>query len=219
METLAKYPHGLTHQELQKRSKLSNNGSYHRALDELIISDFVLEMIPFGKKKRGTVFRLVDEYSHFYHQFIKEQTRYTPGIWQQLAASQRYKIWAGYAFEIFCLRHLDLIKKALGIGAVFTEVYTANIAESEAGGGFQIDLILDRKDDTIHLFEMKFYAKPFQLNRTEYEKLTLRRQRFVEYVESKKQVLWTFITSHGILRNEYTQELIDSVLTIDDLIN
>jgi len=100
--TLAKSQRGATHQEILQKLKMNNSGSYQRAIDELILSDFLGENIPFQKKKRGTLYRLIDEYSIFYHRFIKPNKKYTPGMWQQLSERQAYKIWSGYAFETLC---------------------------------------------------------------------------------------------------------------------
>ena len=52
---LAKNPGGLTHAKILKKLKLPLNGSgsYHRAMEELIVSNFVMELVPFGRKKRG----------------------------------------------------------------------------------------------------------------------------------------------------------------------
>jgi len=79
-------------------------------------------------------------------------------MWQQIATSQSYKIWTGYAFEALCHKHITAIKKALGITSVYTEISSIYVSNSDKKEGFQIDLIIDRKDDTINLCEIKFYA-------------------------------------------------------------
>ncbi|MEN9612023.1 MAG: hypothetical protein RLZZ628_2837 [Bacteroidota bacterium] len=66
VEALARQPSGMTHVELLQAIKMKQaTGSYQRAVDELIVSDFVTEYAPFGKKKRGTLLKLMDEYCIF----------------------------------------------------------------------------------------------------------------------------------------------------------
>ena len=215
---LASYPNGATHAEILKKIGTSNTGSYQRAIQELIISDFIIEAIPFGKKKRGIFFRLIDEYSIFYHRFIKTNKKYTSGMWQQLSSGQSYKIWAGYAFESLCHKHIDVIKKALGIGMVYTEISSLRIPGIAKKQGFQIDLIIDRKDASINLCEIKFHAAPFSIDKKYYNDLIQKRQRFIDYTKTKKQVFLTFITNLGIADNAYASEIVDTEVLLEDII-
>ena len=217
VEALASQPYGSTHAEIIKKSGITSTGSYQRAMEELIISDFVIETLPFGKKKKGALYRLIDEYTIFYHRFIKSQKKYTPGIWQQLAASQTYKVWAGYAFETLCHKHVEVIKEVLGIAAVYAEVSSLRIPASEGPEGFQIDLLIDRKDDSINLCEVKFHAGPFTITKTYYQHLLQKRQRFIEYTGTKKQVFMTLITNHGIAPNAYAREVVEVAVNLSEL--
>ena len=216
--TLARFPNGMSNKELVEKIALSTTGSFQRALEELIVSDFVGEYVPFGRKKRGTIYRLMDEYSMFYHRFIEPNRTYTPGIWQQLTASQSYKIWTGFAFEALCLKHIDAIKHALGIRAVYTEVSSLRIPATPEQAGFQIDLLIDRKDDTINVCEMKFHAAPFSVSRAYYAELIRKRQRFIDYTKTHKQVFITLITNHGMVENEYSNEVVDVAISLEDMI-
>lgn len=218
VDALAAQPYGATHKEILQKTGLSQSGSYQRALEELIISDFVMEQLPFGKRKRGVTYRLIDEYSTFYHRFIKTNKKYIPNMWQQIATSQSYKIWTGYAFEAICHKHFYAIKQALGIGAVYTEVTSFFVPTTDERDGFQIDLIIDRKDDAINLCEIKFYATIFTINKTYYQQLIQKRQRFIEYTKTKKQVFLTFISNHGLLQNSYATEIIDAEVVLADLL-
>jgi uncharacterized protein len=218
--TLAAHPQGMSHQDLQKAMKLKQNtGSYQRAIEELIISDFIIEIAPFGKKKKGAIIRLMDEYSIFYHHFIKPNRTYTEGMWQQLAESQSYKIWSGYAFETLCIKHINLIKAILGIRAVYTEIYSINVTKTDEQEGFQIDLVIDRKDNAINLCEIKFYDRPFIINKAYYKQLVERKQRFMDFTKTTKQVFWTFITNHGLLWNEDARAIVDASITLEDIFN
>ncbi len=215
---LAKHHNGITRQQVLKELKINNTGSFQRALEELLLSDFIMEHNAYGKKKKGLLYRVSDEYSVFYHRFIKPNQKYTPGIWQQLAQSQSYKIWSGFAFETLCLKHVQKIKSALGISAVYTEISALKIKEHKGNAGFQIDLIIDRKDDAINLCEIKFYSTVFSIQKDYYQKLLERRQRFIEYTNTRKQVFLTFITNHGIKKNAYANEIVEAEIVLDDLL-
>ena len=215
---LSAHPYGLTHAEIMQQMGMKQaTGSYQRALEELILSDFVVENTPFGKKKRGTTYRLIDEYCIFYHSFIKPNKKYTAGMWLQLSESQSYKIWAGYAFETLCHKHIAEIKNALGIAAVYTEVYNLNVPKSEDTEGFQIDLLIDRKDNTINLCEIKFYSTTFTISKDYRAQLLEKRQRFLDYSGTKKQVFMTFITNQGLKTNAYSQEIVDAEIVLEQL--
>ena len=139
-------------------------------------------------------------------------------MWQQIAAGQSYKIWAGYAFESLCHKHIDAIKKALGIGIVYTEISSLRVSGSSKKDVFQIDLIIDRKDASINLCEIKFHAAPFSIDKKYYIELIQKRQRFIDFTKTKKQVFLTFITNHGIVDNAYSSELVDAEVILEDLI-
>lgn len=220
VKALATHQYGLSHQAiLQKIGLQSPTGSYHRAIEELQVSDFIEETIPFGKKKRGATFRLVDEYSIFYHRFVKPNQKYVSGIWLQLSASQSFKIWAGYAFEALCHKHIEAIKKALGIGAVFTKISSLSVKGTDDEAGFQIDLLIDRKDDTINLCEIKFYSGPFTITKAYARQLLVKRQRFLEYTKTKKQVFLTFISNYGLVENGHSRDVVDVELVLEDLMD
>ncbi len=215
---LAKYHTGITRQDILKELKIDNSGSIQRALEELLLSDFIMEFNVYGRKKKGVLYRVSDEYSIFYHRFIKPNLKYTPGIWQQLSQSQSYKIWTGFAFENLCLKHVVKIKNCLGISAVYTEISALRIKSENGYDGFQIDLIIDRKDAAINLCEIKFYSTAFSIQKEYYQRLLERRQRFIEYTSTKKQVFLTFITNHGIQKNTYANEVVEAEITLDDLL-
>lgn len=216
VEVLAKKSSGLSRQQIINQSKVAAGGAYDRAMSDLVMSGFVTEFIPFGKKIRGAMYRLNDEFSIFYHRFMKVNRKYSEGMWLQLANSQAYKIWTGYAFENICIKHSKEIKKALGISGVYTEVSSFRVERTEYERGFQIDMIMDRKDDIIHLFEIKYYGALFNIDKQYAQELNERKQLFIERTGTKKQVFTSFITNRGIKANGYANEVVDSELVLDD---
>ncbi len=219
VETLAFIPYGATRKTIRQKAGIKPGGSFMRAMDELVTCDFVAEHRHFGRKKREAYFRLIDEYTLFYHRFVRPAGPYSPGVWQQISSSQKYKVWAGYAFEALCHKHVTAIKQALGISGVYTEVSSLHLPASKETPGAQVDMIIDRKDDSINLCEMKFHSAKIKIDKTQYEKLLSRKQRFVEHTGSKKQIFLTYVSNHGIVPNAYSNEIIDSEITLADIIN
>lgn len=217
VDVLAKSRNGLTREELILQSGVKSGGPYQRVMEDLLLTGFVREEIPFGRKKRGSVYRLADEYSLFYHRFIKLYRKNTPKQWLQLAVAQSYKIWSGYAFENLCLKNVPRIKAALGIRGVYTEASNLYVVGNENTQGFQIDLLIDRKDDAINLVEIKYYSGPFSIDKKYAEELRQKIAAFRTYTGTRKQIFLTMLTNEKILENAYSRELVDAQLTLEDL--
>ena len=208
---------GLTRAEIIKLRKLPNGGGLTKVLNELRHSGFISAYYPFGKKKKDMLYRLTDEYSLFYLQFIEKRKRNIQGSWQALSQTAKFTSWSGYAFESLCLKHIDAIKEALKIGGIYAESSSFIFQGNEVLPGTQIDLLIDRNDQVINICEIKFYNKTFTITKSYAEQLRNKIAIFSEVSQTKKQIFLTVITTFGILENKYSQELIDNNFTIDVL--
>jgi uncharacterized protein len=217
VEVLANSKQGLTREEIIRKSKIIDGGPYQRAMQELLISGFVMEETPFNNKKKGAIYRLIDEFSVFYHKFMKNNRKNQAGIWQILSNSQSYKIWSGYAFESLCMKHVNEIKKAMGVQNVYTETSSYRHVGDKAEDGFQIDLIIDRKDAVINICECKFYESTFEITKKYANQLKLRKSAFRVATNTKKNIFTTLISNHPIKENEYSLESVDIRITVSDL--
>ncbi len=215
VKTLATSREGITRKDILKVSKVKAGGPYNRAMEDLLMSGFIEEVVPFGKKKRGTIYKLVDEYSVFYHKFIEKNKRPNEGAWQQLSNSQEYKIWLGYTFELLVMKHIDRIKNGLGISSVSTQTSSFKKIGKPGQEGFQIDIVIQRKDHVIHLCECKYYFKPFIIDKRYAQKLATRKALFIEDTKTKDQVMTTFITNLELVDNEYANEYVDTEIMAD----
>ena len=83
--------------------------------------------------------------------------------------------------------------------------------------GIQVDLVLDRKDHTINLFEMKFYASQWQIDKSEATELREKVALFKRLTKTQKQVFLTLVTTFGIKINEQSLGLIDNDLSMNVL--
>lgn len=217
IRALAKQPNGLPRQQLIKYAKISDSGRISKVLTELSESGFITAYQAFGKKKKGKIYRLTDEYSIFYLRFIEPNLSETQGVWTSLSQGQAYKIWCGYAFENICLKHIPQIKKALGISGVYTRSTSFYKKGDDNSKGAQIDLLLDRNDRTINIVEIKFYDGIFSISKDYAQKLRQKVQLFKEATQTPKQVFLTMLTATGLKTNMYSTGLVDTAFDMEIL--
>jgi uncharacterized protein len=217
IRALAKTHQGIDRNTLIKTAKVSNGGTLTNVLEELNQSGFIDSYAPFGKKTKDRLYRLTDEYSLFYLQFIENQEFTESGTWLELSQTQEYKIWCGYAFENICLKHISQIKKALGIAGVYSTASSFLKKGTKTEKGTQIDLVLSRNDQIINLFEMKFYNQNFTVSKEYAQNLQSKKWVFEAETKTRKHLFLTLLTIFGITHNEHSLGLVDQVLTVDDL--
>ncbi|MEM6964294.1 MAG: ATP-binding protein [Bacteroidota bacterium] len=216
IRALAKKREGLTRQEIIKKAKLTDGGGLTTVLDELSHSGFITPYQIFHQKK-GKVYRLTDEYSLFYLKFIEDKALEGEDIWQYLSQTNEYKSWSGYAFENICLKHIPQIKVALGISGIYSLSSTFYKKGTAKQQGLQIDLLMDRKDHVINLFEIKFFNKTFTISKSYADHLRKKMWRFEEITKTKKQIIWVLISTFGLNENAHSLDMIGKSLTLDDL--
>lgn len=217
IRALAEKRMGMTRQEIIKSTALTDGGGLTKILDELIVSGFISNYFPFGKKKKKLIYRLTDEYSLFFLSFIENKVHEEEHIWQKLSQTQSYKTWSGYAFENACLKHIPQIKKSIGIGGIYSQSAAFYKKATKGEAGAQIDLVIDRNDQVINLFEMKFYNEEFVITKEYADKLRKKMSVFREVTKTKKQLFYIMVTSFGLKKNQYSSSLIAQDLTLDDL--
>jgi hypothetical protein len=216
IRALAQKRQGMTRQEILTATQLPDGGGTTRILDELDVSGFISSYYPFGKKKKDTFYRLTDEYSLFYIQFMENKGNLQEGSWLQLNQTQEYKAWSGYTFESICLKHIPQIKKALGISGVYTESRGFNAKQGDQKG-LQIDLVLDRKDQIINIFEVKFYSTKWSIDKAEAENLKYKKDQFKALTKTTKHVFLSLISTFGTNPNINSVGLVDNDLSMDIL--
>lgn len=214
IKALASKNKGLTRSELLKITKLNSGGGVSKALEELVLCGFVKISYPIDKKKEDFMYRLVDEYSIFYFKFLVNEKRNTN--WLQVSNSQPYKIWTGYAFENICFKHVEMIKKSLGINGIISTEYSWIYKGNQTESGTQIDFIIDRNDNCITILELKFYDTQFELTKKYADELAQKINIFKTKTKTKKNVFITLVTANGVKKNEYFLSSITNELLIDD---
>jgi len=211
---LAKTLKGLSRNELIAATNLKDGGAISAVLEELSWCNFIHISNGYGKTKKDSLYRLTDEFSLFYLQFMYKKNNID---WLKLSSTSKWKSWAGYAFENVCFKHLSAIKKSLGIDGVFTQFYSFQSKGSKTNEGTQIDLLIERNDGIIHLCEIKFYETTFAISKDYAQRLEQKIRVFKSETKTTKVIFPTMITSYGTSPNQYYIGLIQQEITLEDL--
>jgi AAA+ ATPase superfamily predicted ATPase len=214
IRTLANVRKGLTRTELLKRSKLPSGGNITNTLNELEESGFIEHYTPY-KGTNYALYRLKDEYSGFYVKYIEKNKPSKDGVWNKLQQQASFKAWAGFTFETICMKHIDQIREALKISGMYS--YCGSWIEKNNEQGAQIDLLIDRADNIINIFEIKFYNTTFTIDKKYCEELMRKEWAFRNATKTRKGIFLTFITTFGLVKNEYYLQQVQNSITLDDL--
>jgi len=207
---------GLSRKEIIKATKLSSGGGLSTTLEELVKCGFVSETSDADTAKSGKLFRLSDEYTIFYYKFLQSRSNINSG--SLLYNSQKYNIWAGFAFENFCIKNHNLIAKSLGILGVSYQVYSFIDRGTQQSTGSQIDLIIDRADNVINLCEIKWRDGKYKMTKKDAENLRNKRESFRRKTKTAKSIFMTLITSNGSERNQHYLEMVTREIMLEDLV-
>lgn len=193
---------GLTRKELLLQTHLQNNARFTKMLGELEKCGFIRSYEPIGETKRDVLYQLIDNFVHFYTHFVSQNRYQDEQFWIHSLNSGQYNAWSGYAFEMLCLNHISQLKKALGINGVRSRVCTWS-SKSETRGA-QVDLIIDRVDDTVNICEMKYARSEYEINKSTYDNMLHKVDAFLNESKIKKSAMLTLVTSFGVKHNKYS---------------
>lgn len=207
---LAKKRCGMTRDEISKNSGVADNGWLSKYLKVLEQCGFIRRFTEIGKKTKGSVFQLIDNFTLFYFRYIEGNGTNDPHYWSSMLDSRVHTTWAGLAFERLCLQHVDQIKSALGISGVLTNVHSWRNANA------QVDLLIDRKDGIVNLCEMKYWAGPYAMTAQDDTALANKKSEFKLATKTRKAVHLTLVTSFGVKPNAYANK-VQSFVTLEDL--
>ena len=218
--------YGVARSDLKEKITLTSSGSrLSIKLDDLQAAGFIRAYTPISSNKRGIFYRLIDEYCYFYLKWIEpeqnmllsqdEQYNY----WPNKAKTPGFASWAGYAFETICYKHINTIAKALKIENIAYRVNPwKHQPTKHTENGAQIDLVFDRDDDAITLCEIKNTGQPYVLDKAEYQNHLRKIDIFKRVTNTKKQIFFAIISANGIKPTLYSEELVNAVVTLEDLL-
>lgn len=98
-------------------TRIASGRTLTEILHALEASDFIEYCKPFENNKRNMMYRLVDPFCLFYLDQVEGRNR-GENFWRDNENSAQLRTWRGRAFENACLRHVNQIKTAMGVGGV-----------------------------------------------------------------------------------------------------
>lgn len=225
LRTIASVRYGIGQQALLEKLDKSEMGSSGlKKLADLEETGFIMSFKPFQHKRQGIYYRVVDEYTLFYLQWIEPMKQgiqhkgLMSGNWQAIANTSEWYNWQGYAFEAICYKHLSYIRRALNISPdAIADSWRFVPQKGRSERGAQIDLLFNRRDNAITLCEIKCTDKPFVISKEYAEILQRKINVFKNKTHTTKQLFMTIISANGLQNNFYANDLIGSVVTLDDL--
>jgi AAA+ ATPase superfamily predicted ATPase len=221
MEVLSKKRTGTSRNELLELSAISTGGTATSTLEELEESGFITAAIPLGKRSNDLLYTISDEFSLFHLTWISELGKRDPdpGYWLARQNSPRRRTWSGYAFENLVMKHIRQVKSALGIAMVETShsQWLSRQGKKNLTEGAQIDLLIDRKDATINICEIKFAEGLFTIDKAYAVELKSKLDVFRRATNTRKNLFLTMITTNGLAENEYSRELVVQSLMLEEL--
>ena len=214
IEALSAKKAGLTRKEIIRETKLEDNGLLTEMLKNLKDSLFVRSYNTFGYGEKNVVYQLADYFTLFYLRFIKGRQNPDEHFWTHFLDNPAKSNWAGQTFEQVCKDHIAQVKASIGISALLTDISSWR-GESESGKA-QIDLIIDRRDRTINICEIKFSVGEFTIDRDYEERLRNKMEVFREATKTKKALQLVMITTYGVRHNAHSN-IVQSQVLMDDL--
>jgi hypothetical protein len=224
IKEIAKHRDGIKSEELVKRLSMSSGGTFVSRLNELVAAGFIERFVPYGRLVRDHYYRIIDEYTMFYLTWIdgiKGSGIQQPksNYWKNLYKTPMWNSWAGYAFEAVCYKHIDNIIQALQLGEISCQVgswrYVPEKGSNEKGA--QIDLLIDRADDIISLCDFKYSASQFSVDKSVANNIANKVMAFEKHYPTNKQISVALITTLGMKRSIWSEQLIDVVVSLDAL--
>ena len=111
------------------------------------------------------------------------------------------------------MQHTAQIRQKLGISGVVT--YSAAWRSKKSEPAAQVDLLIDRNDGIINLCEMKYSEDEFVIDKKQDENLRNKRSAFLRETKTRKAVHITMLTTYGVKRNEYWNNIQSEVIMED----
>ncbi|MBM3198594.1 MAG: ATP-binding protein [Chlamydiae bacterium] len=220
VKEVAKHHYGISCSKLVRALGRTPGGRFKERLQELEACGFIAGFLPYGKKKRDRYYKVIDEYTLFYLKWVAGLEELPRGVdyWSKLSKSSAWFSWAGYAFENVCYKHIDEIIHALDLQKVSCFCsYFLQKASSQEKDGAQVDLLLDRDDDAVTLCEIKYSNDLFTLDKA-YAKNLMNKMEVVEkHLQKSKQLFLAIITTQGVKKNLWTEELVSHTVLLKDL--
>lgn len=212
VEALSKKKCGMSRTEIIEATSIPSGKGLTTILQNLEWCGFIRKYMNFkASRKENTLYQLVDFFTLFHFSFLSEKKF---NSWSALQGTPVFYIWAGLTFELLALNHIDQIKSKLSIKGINTTEYAWRCSGLERGA--QIDLVIDRADNTINMCEMKFCIGKFSIDKNYEMNLRNKISRFMATIEKRQSIQLTFVTTYGIEHNTHSS-IVNNEVVLDDL--
>ena len=216
---------GIERKEILKQAKHSTDGgAFKYKLQALEEAGFIVSFKPYGYKKRGIYYRIIDEYTLFYLTWIEpallsiQKIEKPKGYWKDMVLSASWTSWVGYTFELICYKHLSQIREALDI-SVTSKIggwyYYPKKGNKEEGA--QIDLLFDRNDKVITICEIKYTKDHYRVTKQYAKNLLNKIDVFKKRTKTNKQVDLAMITVLPLKETMYSEDLVTGRVILSQL--
>lgn len=216
VETLGKNNAGMQREQVLSASKIEDSSAFSKALNDLEYCGFIRKYNALDKKKKGTLYQLIDNFTLFYYRFISENSNHEEHFWSSSLNTSVHNSWAGLAFERVCMQHIPQIKHALGISGVLSNVYSWSTKKNDEHPGAQIDLLIDRQDNIINLCEARFSTEPYIMTQNDEDDLLRRQTVFRQVTKTKKAIHPILLTTYPPVENAHLN-VVQAVITMENL--
>ena len=207
---------GLTRDEIAEKMGAISGGDLTECLEDLEHCGFIRKFSPVGKVKKGSVYQLIDNYVLFYFEFLEHREGNDERYWTHHYREPKLNSWRGRAFERVCFWHIPQIKAALGISGIASDVHSWLGVDATTGRPVQVDMVIERADNTISMCEMKFANGEFELKEDEALNIRRRVECLSAAVKNRKAMQTVLVTPYGLMRNKHAG-CVQQVVTADRL--
>jgi hypothetical protein len=115
------------------------------------------------------------------------------------------------------MMHTAHIKTSLGISGAYTQHSSWLFKGNEVLPGAQVDMVIDRADQIVHLCEAKFSKESVAITADYAAKLRLRKSIFKQATKTNKAVFTMLFSTYPAMQNKYYLEEIDNEVTMECL--
>jgi len=210
----------LTFKEITEKMGKKGGGSLKKVLTQLEKAELIESFVPFeyGWTTKFRKYRLSDEFLRFYFKYmepnmtaIKNRNNAANSNLFEKVSKENLKIWFGFAFERFCLKHSWYLALRMGFA---NEVLYASPYFKRDDSKFQIDLLYKRVDNVIVVCEIKYH------NDLVSAAVIKEVSRKIELLDLPKgySVEKALISLHGPDKALKESEYFDHYLTIEDIV-
>ena len=209
--------HGsLTKSDLAAKLGTSSGGQTDRPLQDLLLSGIISRMDRLHYGNREAHYQVADPFCRFYHQWMRDYSRNAllrlpDNHWDGIYGTATWHIWAGLAFENVCRLHVREYLAARGIAGVDAGAYYWSYRPRKGSSerGAQIDLIIERENNTFDLVECKYANDVYTLTKADVESIRNKVETFKRHgVKTRRfDIKIVLLTTYGAKINTHFNAL------------